>query len=89
MMGNARFTIWAHRRGGSIFGDTSRPVNRDGLTLSFSEEQHTRAECDRLNASTGDFYTRYTVEKETVAQHQVSHSDLERRIAEFNLFRSC
>jgi len=38
MMGNTRFAIWLHRHGGSMFGKTSKPVNRDGVTLSFGEE---------------------------------------------------
>jgi hypothetical protein len=64
MMGTIRFTVWVHRRGGSIFGDSSRPVNREGLILTFSDERRARAECDRLIASSGDPYARYTVEKD-------------------------
>lgn len=85
MMGNTRFTIWLHRHGGSMFGKTSTPLNRDGVTLSFGEEGDALAECDRLNASTGDFYMRYAVEKETVPYHQVTHADLKRRITQLNL----
>jgi hypothetical protein len=77
MTGNPRFTIWVHRRNGSMFGGASKPVNRDGMTLIFSDEGHARAECDRLNSS-GDPYARYTVEREA----RVTHSDLERRLAE-------
>jgi hypothetical protein len=53
-----------HRQAESIFGSISRPVDRDGLVLSFNEEQRAYAECTRLNAGLGDPYARYSVEKE-------------------------
>jgi hypothetical protein len=67
-----------------MFGKTSTPLNRDGVTLSFGEEGDALAECDRLNASTGDFYMRYAVQKETVPYHH-THADLKRRITQLNL----
>jgi len=80
MIGDTRFTVWVHRRDGGIFGTSSKPVNRDGETLSFSEERSARAECDRLTTSSGDPYARYTVKKETLVRFK--RSDLERRLAE-------
>ena len=64
MTGNIRFAVWVHRRGGSIFGESSRPVNREGSILTFSDERSARAECDRLIASSQDPYLGYTVEKD-------------------------
>jgi hypothetical protein len=78
MTENMRFTIWVDRRDGSMFGASSRPVNRNGLTLSFRDERCASAECDRLIASSGDPYARYTVKKESLS----THPDLERRLAE-------
>jgi len=84
MMEDIRFTVWVHRRGGSIFGDSSRPVNRDGSIVAFSDERCARAECDRLIASSGDPYSRYTVEKDVAPHDPVARSDLEHRLAEIH-----
>ena len=81
-MGTLRFTVWVHRRSGSIFGESSRPVNRDGSILTFSDERSARAECDRLMASSGDPYSRFTVEKDMAPHYALTHSDLERRLAQ-------
>jgi hypothetical protein len=58
------YTVWMHREGESVFGCLSRPVDRDGLVLSFTEEQRAHAECTKLNTGLGDPYARYSVEKE-------------------------
>jgi hypothetical protein len=47
MMGNVRFTVWVHRGSGSIFGNSSGPMNRDGIILSCNNERHAPAECPR------------------------------------------
>ena len=38
MMEAICYTVWVHGRGGSLFGDSSRPVNRDGSFLAVSDE---------------------------------------------------
>jgi hypothetical protein len=43
-----RYTVWMHREAQSVFGYISQPVNRDGLVLSFTEEQRAQAECTKL-----------------------------------------
>jgi hypothetical protein len=63
-----RYTLWMHREAKSVFWCTSRPVDRDGLVLSFTEEQRAHAECTRLNAGLGNPYARYNVEKELTAR---------------------
>ena len=45
MMGNVRFTVWVHRGSGSIFGNSSSPVNRDGIILTCNDERHAQADC--------------------------------------------
>jgi hypothetical protein len=45
MMGNVRFTVWVRRGSGSIFGNSPRPVNRDGIILTINDERHAQAEC--------------------------------------------
>ena len=83
MMEDIRFTVWVHRRGGSLFGDSSRPVNRDGSILAFSDEQCARAECDRITSS-GAPHSSYTIEEDVAPHHPVALSDLERRLAEIH-----
>lgn len=64
MIGDTRFTVWLHRGDESVIGLTSGPVSRDGLVLTFKDEERAYAECARLNAGSGDAYARYSVEKE-------------------------
>jgi hypothetical protein len=87
MMENIRFTVWVYRGSGSIFGKASSPVNQDGFILTFNDEGRARAECARLNAGSGDPYARYSVEKDLTFRgpYPVTHSDLERRLAELNV----
>jgi hypothetical protein len=63
-----RYTVWMHREAESVFGCVSRPVDRDGLVLSFTEEQRAQAECSKLNTVLGEPYARYSVEKELTAR---------------------
>jgi hypothetical protein len=63
-----RYTVWMHRKGETVFGCISRPVDRDGLVLSFTEEQRAHAACTQLNSNSGDPYARYSVEKELTAR---------------------
>ena len=54
MNGNSHpFTVWIHRSAKSMFGAASNPVMRNGKLLSFDNEERARAECDRLNATSG------------------------------------
>jgi hypothetical protein len=85
MTGNIRFAVWVHRRGGSIFGESSRPVNQDGSILTFNDERSARAECDRLIARSQDPYSRYTVEKDMAPHYPSTHSDLGRRLAKLTV----
>jgi hypothetical protein len=43
MMGNVQFTVWVHRGSGSVFGNSSSPMNRDGIILT-NDERHAQAE---------------------------------------------
>jgi hypothetical protein len=56
------FTVWMHRGPANVFGAALRPVNRDGVTLTFADERAARDECARLGAGSGDPHTRYSVE---------------------------
>jgi hypothetical protein len=47
MMGNVDFSVWVDRDSGSIFRNSSSPVNRDGIILAFNDERHAQAECAR------------------------------------------
>jgi hypothetical protein len=71
MIGNMRFTVWLHRGDESIFATTSSPVSRDGLILTFNDEERAHAECARLNAGSGDPYARYSVEKELTVRAEL------------------
>jgi hypothetical protein len=64
MIGDTRFTVWLHRGDESIFGTTSSAVSRDGIILTFNDEERAHTECARLNAGSGDPCARYSVEKE-------------------------
>ena len=85
MMEAICYTVWEHGRGGSLFGDSSRPVNRDGSILAFSDERCARAERDRLITSWGAPHSSYTVEEDVVPHHPVARSDLESRLRRFTL----
>jgi hypothetical protein len=60
MTDETRFIVWVDRSAASIFGAASNPVNRNGAILCFDDEEHARAECDRLNARSGASYMRYS-----------------------------
>jgi hypothetical protein len=45
MMGNVRFTVQERRGSGSIFGNSSTPVTRDGIVLTFNNEGDAQAAC--------------------------------------------
>lgn len=63
MTNRTRFTVWVDRSAESIFGAASNPVNRNGAILCFDDEEHARAECDRLNARSGASYMRYSFKR--------------------------
>jgi len=63
MTDKMRFIVWVDRSAESIFGAASNPVNRNGAILCFDDEEHARAECDRLNAHSGASYMRYNVRR--------------------------
>jgi hypothetical protein len=67
MVGTARFIVRVHRSAESIFGAASHPVNRNGILLTFDDENRAREECARLNARLGNSVVRYSVERETEA----------------------
>jgi hypothetical protein len=64
MTGNTRFTVWMDRSTQSIFGAACTPVNRNGVTLIFDDEECASAECTKLNARAGGSHVRYSVKKE-------------------------
>jgi len=71
MIGDMRFTVWLHRGDESIFAIIASPVSRDGLILTFNDEERAHAECARLNASSGDPYARYSVERELTVRAEL------------------
>lgn len=71
MIGHTRFTVWLHRGDESIFATISSPVSRDGLMLTFNDEERAHAECARLNAGSGDPCARYSVEKELTVRAEL------------------
>ena len=62
MTGSADFVVWVHRSAESIFGEASHPANRNGVPLTFSDEQNARLQCDRLNAVSGSSHVWHSVE---------------------------
>jgi hypothetical protein len=60
------YMVWAHRSPGSIFGEASSPVVRNGVFLCFDTEERARAETDRLNARLGGKLVHYSVKPTSV-----------------------
>jgi hypothetical protein len=44
MMGNVQFTVWVRHGSGSISGNFSSPMSRDGIILTCNDERHAQAE---------------------------------------------
>ena len=55
------YSIWVHRSASSIFGEASKPLNREGRIAFFRDEASARSECDLLNSRMGSSMN-YTIE---------------------------
>ena len=68
MANTSRYIIWAHRDADSVFGAATNPVVRNGSLLSFNDKARAHAECDRLNAHSGNPHVRYSIERASLGR---------------------
>lgn len=68
MAKTSRYVIWAHRDANSVFGAAANPIIRNGSLLAFNDRACAEAECDRLNAHSGNPHIRYSFKRAPVGR---------------------